>query len=236
MEAFCYLLFPFVAIYINSLTSRTILLAIIILWTLALIMPITHVLGLSGWMVFIIYAPIFHVPQFLIGVCTGILFLREIDKPNNNQIYSKVSGLAVISFVAMFVLFISGFEIPYELLNNGLFSPLFSVIIFALSFGKGLVSKFLSLPLLITLGEVSYAVYLLQNPILSFLKRLCEKGVELEFISSTFFESFPFLLSYLLILIGISFCAFFFIETPLRKILMTMLNRRHSNKSNAADS
>jgi peptidoglycan/LPS O-acetylase OafA/YrhL len=227
VEAFCYFLFPFFAIRINRLSSKTILQGTRALWTLALIAPITHELGLSSWFMFIMYAPIFHVPQFFIGVCTGILFIREIDNgSHSNHTNIQMSVLAAISFVTILLLLLSRSNIPYGLLNNGLFSPLFSIIIFALALGRGIVAKFLSIPLFLILGEVSYAIYLLQNPILSFLKLFCEKGVNLGFASSSFFGSFSFLLSYLLTLVIISLCAYSLIEAPVRKKLISVLKKQ----------
>ena len=229
VEAFCYFLFPLFAIHINKLSSRTIILITNIFWIIALIPPLLHqqfIHQKSGWMTFIIYAPVFHVPQFLMGVCVGVLFLRSTSKTSSSQIYSKVSLLAGISFLVTFIWLALTPGIPYELPNNGLLAPIFSLLIYTLAYGRGTIAKLLSLPFLTLLGEASYAIYLLQNPLLSFLKVISEKAAQVDLVSPDFFNSFSFLLCYLFILVSISIGAFLFIETPLRRSLLSRLHRQ----------
>jgi peptidoglycan/LPS O-acetylase OafA/YrhL len=232
VEVFCYFLFPFLSVYINRLRSKSILLLAIFLWILALFAPAFYLLKPSSWMmlVFIIYAPIFHIPQFLIGVCAGIIFLRANDRKTDvAPTHLKISLLAGIASVAVFILLTQVSGIPYELLNNGLLSPIFALIICALAYGRGGIARFLSLPFLMLLGEASYAIYLLQNPLLSFLKLILSKAENSGLVSPEFFGSLPFLLSYLTILISLSICAFLFIETPFRKFLIKLNLSRFVN-------
>jgi peptidoglycan/LPS O-acetylase OafA/YrhL len=225
VEVFCYALFPFLAPLINQLDNRAILLLAFMLWITALIAPLIYPLIVSNWMifVFIIYAPIFHLPQFLIGVCAGILFLRrKID--GAAPMYSTITFLAVFSSLVILVGLTQTPNIPYELLNNGLLAPIFALIIWALSYGRGAIAQFLSLPLFILLGEASYAIYLLQNPLLSSLKLVFSKPTELNLINPIFVGTLPFFLEYLGILISVSISAFLFIETPLKKALNRTYN------------
>jgi peptidoglycan/LPS O-acetylase OafA/YrhL len=229
VEVCCYLMFPFVAIWINKLTSRNIIFISGILWLSSLIFPIANLLVIdrllgekSIWMTFIIYGTIFHVPQFLIGVCLGVIFLRKQDKlitklPSYSQVALLTMGLAI----AVCIVLVQSSKIPYELLNNGLLAPLFCLFIWTLSERRGVIAKLLSVPFLLLLGEASYAIYLLQNPWLSFLKLVVDKSAKQGLLSANFFDSFWFLSGYLLSLIAISIAALVWIEKPCRKYILS---------------
>jgi peptidoglycan/LPS O-acetylase OafA/YrhL len=229
VEVFCYLIFPFAAIWINKLNTRNIMFLASSLWILSLVFPIANLLiidPLAGeksiWMTFIIYGTIFHAPQFLMGVCLGVIFLRKQDKlitklPSYSQLALLTTGLAI----AIGIVVIQSPELPYELLNNGLLAPLFCLLIWTLSDGRGVMAKFLSLPFLLLLGEASYAIYLLQNPWLSSLKLIVNKGTKQSLLSPDFFNSFWFLSGYLLSLIAISVVALVWIEKPCRKYILS---------------
>jgi peptidoglycan/LPS O-acetylase OafA/YrhL len=229
VEVFCYLIFPFMAIWINKLNSRNIILTASILWISSLVFPIANLLVInqlvgekSIWMTFIIYGTIFHAPQFLMGVCLGVIFLKKQDKlisalPSYSQLALLTTGLAI----AVSIVLVRGSNIPYELLNNGLLAPLFCLFIWTLSESRGVMAKFLSLPFLLLLGEASYAIYLLQNPWLSSLKLVVERGAKQGLLSPDFFNSFWFLSGYLLSLIAISVVALVWIEKPCRKYILS---------------
>jgi peptidoglycan/LPS O-acetylase OafA/YrhL len=173
---------------------------------------------------FVIYTPIFHIPQFLIGVCAGVIFLR-INSQKRNTMFFKGGVLSISLAIALFIIaLIQVFKIPYEFLNNGLIAPVFASIIFALAHGKGAIARFLSLPVFILLGEASYAIYLFQNPLISALKIFFSKVEILGIVSSNFSSSFLFLLSYLTILISFSLFVSRFLETPLRRMINSKLN------------
>lgn len=230
VEAFCYLLFPFFANSINRFSSKAIFLLALILWLIALIAPSLSPSEPYRWMTFVftIYAPIFHVPQFIIGICTAIIFLRKNSLRNRSiQIFSKDYFLPVFLAIALLLAgLIQAFNVPYQFLNNGLISPIFALIIFALASGEGTIARFLSLPVFMLLGEASYAIYIFQNPLLSCLKMILSKAERLGIVSSNLFDSLPFLLGYLTILISLSIFASRLIEVPLRKAVIFKLSKR----------
>ena len=107
---------------------------------------------------------------------------------------------------------------PRLLLSNGLLAPFSALLIFSLAHQSGLVSRFLSLPLLKVLGEASYAIYILQFPVSYLLKLTPETFGILRFSI------------YLVALILLSVFTFFFIERPLRRRLRAIRASKAPNQ------
>ena len=222
-EAFFYLVFPFIAIYINRLSNKKIMFLIILLWFAALIVPIIYLIsqldelptiGNSPTLRFIYYTPLFHLPQFLIGVGGGIIFLRKfsiqgVTSLENSRILFPVK-IASIMTVAILTT-IPG--IPQGLLNNGLLAPLFVLIVYALAHKKGLAVKILSLRFITILGEVSYAIYILQIPLYGWTSFFNKR---LGFIEQ---GSSKFVIVYIFLLLLFSTLVFYILENPAKKFL-----------------
>src|SRR5262249_27190012 len=80
-EAFFYLLFPFVALPISRLTSRQTLLAVVGFWLLSLLARGWCVWARPPdfWVKVVQFNPLVRLPEFLLGVTLGRLFLlREL--------------------------------------------------------------------------------------------------------------------------------------------------------------
>ena len=223
VEVFCYLLFPFLACRINQLNRRMILLLVIVLWVLAILPPLMYQFNLLNGLRFVLHAPIFHLPQFLIGVCSGIIFLKKTNLDPSNQTLGIWTLLAIVTCVLISIFRLGTDENSYVILNNGLFSPIFGLIIYALACGGGRIAEFFSITPFIILGQSSYAIYLFQNPIFSLIKLIFEKGKVLDSLDSSDLKSLLFCLSYGVVLVSFSIGVFFFIETPLKKRLKAVL-------------
>ncbi len=231
-EAFFYFLFPYLAIYVSKRSSRKLIFPILISWIIGFIAPSIYLLtqvnkiyptvsnSLLDWQAFIMFAPIFHLPQFIIGVLSGTLFTRALSNSSNN--YLKFSGIFLPAWVCLFfiLMVLSSFEIPNVLLNNGLLAPLFALLIYALGYQNEILAKFLSFPIFLVLGNASYAMYILHIPVLlwmRFISKISRIGD---------FNSLSFLLCYVALLTAVSIGAFYFIEKPLRKVVVNRLSKR----------
>ena len=73
--------------------------------------------------------------------------------------------------------------IPPELLNNGILAPLYAGIFYVLAEGRGCLSKILKFPILLMLGEASYAIYLFQAPVRSWIEIGFKKFLDINFES-----------------------------------------------------
>lgn len=233
-EAFFYLVFPFISIYVSRLSYRKLISWVVVSWIASLIAPSLYLLvnpqhayyevntPLLFWQTFVFFTPLFHLPQFLIGVLAAAIFLKKYDTSSRTKVPSFARFLPGLFELLLIIILLKNIDIPNVWLNNGLIAPLFALLIFTLGQGQGIIAKFLSLPIFIILGNASYAMYILHIPVL----------VWMHFISKVIgigdSNSLSFFLFYILIITGVSVAAFYVIETPLRKVVINRLGKRLS--------
>lgn len=155
-----------------------------------------------------------RLPEFLIGVVLGRMYLVRPEMRFRYR--NAVSILAVVGILATL-----GAGLKPAPLTTGFLVPLFALFIYALASGPSLIADFLSSPLLVLLGNTSYAIYILQVPIMS----------------ATISMFGPYSLTFLagfLALSGISIVAYLHFETPARKWIRQRWRNRKELQGAAA--
>jgi peptidoglycan/LPS O-acetylase OafA/YrhL len=165
--------------------------------------------GYGPWVAFFKFSPIVHLPQFLLGVATGVIFLRTSSMKNS---YAR-SLLPVIASVAVIVALAVSDRIPYLLLADGVLAPLFALLIFSLAWGSGPIVDLLSTKTATLLGGASYALYLIHLPLVNYLTRFWILLTRQRPSGILLFTVF------VLTAIGLSIVIFHFIEQPARRAL-----------------
>lgn len=166
-EAFFYLIFPFIFLSMRPRSFGRAILWVTGMWLLALAAPLLclRLYPLAAWheggsaiagstQIFrVIRIPILALPQFLAGISIGWLYLRF--RPGLRQAsFLASAGAALLAGTLLLAN-----HIPFVLLHNGLLIPIFGILILGLTESNWL-SRLLSSPLLVLLGEASYAFYL----------------------------------------------------------------------------
>lgn len=182
VEALFYGLFPFLGPTLAALGARRPVRTLAALWVAGLVVPSLYTLaarrphlspldGTEPTMVLtaISYFPLLHLPEFLLGVVVGKLFLAYDatvhDRADRARArWGVVADCAILAYPALLA---ATPALPYPLLHNGLLAPVFALIIFALAAGDGAASRVLSWAPLLLLGEASYGLYLFHLPLLS---------------------------------------------------------------------
>ena len=222
VEAFFYLCFPFLLLWVYKRGIKSLAYLAVILW---LITQIILLIKLNSESYepknlvhdFIYYNPLMHINQFVLGLVCGVYL-----KTNKLNIKESNSGVwLLLSFVLMFLLIwgrphlesFIGIKLAF---TNGLLAPIFLAIIIFLAKHKGFVAKLFSFPLLILLGEASYSLYILQKPVYGIYDRLVMPRIALS-------DTAHFYL-FLLVLIFISIASYKFLETPMRKFINKKFN------------
>jgi peptidoglycan/LPS O-acetylase OafA/YrhL len=100
------------------------------------------------------FNPLFQLPTFIFGVSLGYYFLTDTSTKNGNF-------LTIFSILAIFLIAFFSNSIPKLVVHNSLFLPVFGTLFIGIAKG-GYGSKFLSLPIMVLIGESSYALYILQ--------------------------------------------------------------------------
>jgi peptidoglycan/LPS O-acetylase OafA/YrhL len=216
VEVFFYLLFPWLAIRLARVKQTSALPLAGLFWLLGLVAPFVlwALKGATGQpskadhlQMAIEFTPIFRLPEFAIGILLGRAYVLGRFRRLNGSL------LATTAFVSIFAVLAFCPKLPHPLLANGLLAPLFALLIVSLAQAKGPIAWFLALPFMVTLGEASYGIYILQIPLALLINRPPP------------YHSIRVLFIYCALLVVCSVVSWRFVESPLRKNIRRWLSK-----------
>src|SRR5205823_3975712 len=97
----------------------------------------------------------------LLGMVLARLFVTRAAVPPR----FPPALLAVLAFALGIAALTQSGSLPDVLLHNGIMDPLCALLIYALAFNSGSLATFFGMPAIILLGEASYALYILHEPL-----------------------------------------------------------------------
>jgi len=214
VEAFFYLVFPILLLWNREFTSRK-LFWVVVLWSVvslatAVLYIVVHPDGIdkinSGettllWKNVLSFNPLVRLPEFLVGVFAGRLFLSAKTRP------ALAAPLVLFGIAVVLALVLLADRIPRPLISAGFLSPSFSAIIYGLALRPGW-AKFLKARTLILLGDASYSLYLLHPTVISLV------ADHLSSLHWALRATLAFLAA-----VAASFASYYFVEEPFRKLL-----------------
>lgn len=165
VEFFFSLVFPLVYnyLYLRGKYIHTFALCILVLWTVSWIGTEAFVRSASfkPWpdptYTFIFYFPLLHLGEFLLGTIAGYYFIHHV------QAIKKNVDIAVIALASIMIAYLF---MPINLhYRNGLYTIFFMPLILLLSMNTGIITRIFSHKIAIFMGELSFAIYILQDPI-----------------------------------------------------------------------
>ena len=217
VEAFFYLCFPFLLLWVYKFGVRSLVIFCIGLWIttqLVLLISLNSTMYAPKTLLhdFIYYNPLMHLNSFIAGLVVGIYFKHNSTTPRTKDNTAWI----IFTFLIIFLLIwvrphledMLGYNIAF---TNGLLAPAFLFFIVVLAKDRGIFSRLLSHSWLILLGEASYSLYILQKPI----HGLYDKIIVPRLILS---EAQHFYI-FLFILIILSIVSYHFLEAPMRKLI-----------------
>lgn len=149
------------------------------------------------------YFPPMHLSEFLIGNLAGLYFVKK------HSIASENYDFWILLLGAFLCIIL--YNNTYFNFHNGLLAIVFIPLIICISANNGIVTKFSKYKPLLFLGEISYGVYILQNPIFAWTRAIL-KDNNITSETTKFYTS-------LVMLIVIAALSYRFIEAPLRKAI-----------------
>ena len=202
VEAFFYLIFPLFLVPMSKWSVRTLqlMMSAFLLVSVVLHTP-SMVLGVWNGFAYGLRVPlpVLRLPEFLVGVSLGLLFLRSGQRPRIPQLFYLAAVSAVVVLSLPIGSWVSIVMIPT------------AFMLYELAFSDGLPVRLLSSRRLVVLGGASYAIYLLQYPVRAWTKVLfSHAGPSFALVGSILTP---------VLLIALSIAVFRCWEEPLRKLL-----------------
>ncbi len=228
-EAFFYVTFPLTLLIVMSTFVRKHWIGFTaVLWasSLAIVAAVyawapsghtwLHIDQPTTWLV-LVYAPLFRLPEFIIGMVMGAAFLQnDVRWSSHATTFSQIGAIAIASLIGLLTLSPYLPDIP---LHTSLLTPLFGIIIVCLAVGNGYATKVLSRPIMVLLGEASYSMYILHRPLHTWLRGIdIATGMELH-------SSRAWLPVYLLFVCSVSVLVLRYIEEPARVYVRRRFSR-----------
>jgi peptidoglycan/LPS O-acetylase OafA/YrhL len=217
VEAFFYVLFPFLLLFLIRRAPPQLFLIAVASWLSSLALSCFYVflnpdhlsvvnadvLGAS-WLNALKFNPLARLPEFLLGMACGFLFLRS-RKESKLALPLVLFGIAALAFVAYF----SG-VIPYAILHTALLAPAFAAIVYGFAL-RPKWGTILENRLLVLCGDASYSLYLLHSMII---------GMYFHSTTGQLRNQTPVgVLVFVLLAVTISALVYRFIEEPARNKL-----------------
>jgi peptidoglycan/LPS O-acetylase OafA/YrhL len=200
-EAFFYAVFPFAAWCASRITrfSPVLLTASFVgsAWILQLTIAAVADKSLKTY-----YLPPVRFCEFAMGMLTALTFLRH-RAPAARRLAASLIELVTLAIVALGLLTMPRFG---HISASLLLSPLFAYAIYVFALGRGFITRGLSAPSLMLLGEASYAFYLIHHPVLEMTSLLIRSPLVEAVVS-------------LAISVMLSIALFHTVEVPLRRLL-----------------
>ena len=232
-EALFYLAFPALALLAVRLRRRGALLLALGAWATSIAVVAVYLrlrpdgqvypgipTALAPWLSYVRYHPLARLPEFVLGVATGRLFLlREATTlPAHRR---RAEAVAVLAVAATLAVAASPVTPPFPSVHGGLLAPLFAVALYALAAadGHGPLSRLLASAPAVRLGEASYALYILHVPLHDLLSRAV-MATPWRPPAVFFFDG------YLAFTIVASLCVYALFEVPARRIVRGWLAGR----------
>jgi peptidoglycan/LPS O-acetylase OafA/YrhL len=220
VEAFFYVIFPFILPLLSKLRIRNVVLVCGVAWTA--MVSVTYAQTLNGgpselWTTLLRNNPLLWSPMFLIGVSLARLI------PAWARVSPLIANLTCALSAAGILLACAICPIQYrQLLITGGLAGLLATLVLAYSHRGAMLSRMFGNPILDALGRVSYITYIIQAPLWHFFQigssRLLQRNSWNGSVAGWEFSI------YLALLICSSFLVQAFIEEPCRIKLTEYFN------------
>lgn len=203
VEAFFYLLFPFLAPLLRSASILKTGLCCLLFWAGSQFIFSHYVGDWRGAS----YFPLLHLSSFVAGMYFGRIYVSGIWAP----VISKHSNKFFFASLGIWILIL---DLPAVVSygHNGLIAPVIGFFVLSLSYVRGTLLNILSNKRLILLGEISYGLYILQIPVRNNWHTTFKKNPG---ILNDFWNFY----GYFIVLIGFSYLMYKYVEQPARRRL-----------------
>jgi peptidoglycan/LPS O-acetylase OafA/YrhL len=163
VEAFLYLVFPFIGARLARLSFRKTLLVVLSAWLIPSGLACAyqrHWISTPVWRAYVTNNPLLWLPLFVIGICaTRMLPVWRNVEPSRAALISTSAFVALI-FAALFWPRAYG-----DVFVTGGIAPLLAAVILSFTRLSSPIARMIGGRVLNRLGEASYVIYIIQAPV-----------------------------------------------------------------------
>jgi peptidoglycan/LPS O-acetylase OafA/YrhL len=212
-EAFFYLCFPLLGVGLWRLRGARLWATALVLYAggQALVWLARPHLGLHT----VLFWPPFHLSTFALGIL--LARWQTLRREVSGRDASRTLEANIVLAISFCGLLASALLLPYfhvkEPYSEGMLAPILAGMIWGLSAAPTVWSRLLSAPWLVALGNGSYALYLINIPMLFVFQAF-------HWTSSLLYPV------YLSVCVGLSVLSFYYFETPVRLWLVERFHAR----------
>lgn len=216
VEAFCYILFPTILVYLSNQSKNKLFLLLLITYVFTVIPGLS---AMCGDAIIMYSIPIYRLPEFIMGMMAGIIFVKFPKR----QGYIEFK-LACISIAACIWLGYFGINLSNYVGHNVFIVPAFTFTIFLIAnLKEGFLFKLFANKIFRFLGEISYSFFLLQGITITLAERYHAKMIAYyPFLANNRILCILIFLSTLLL----SILSFIFVEQPSRRTILMIYKQR----------
>jgi peptidoglycan/LPS O-acetylase OafA/YrhL len=211
VEILFYLCFPFILPLLSKLSLKYLVSLTLLIWGanqfIYCILMYRHQDNISHFLYFFLnFNPLLHLGTFIFGMGGGLLFLKHPEVKDKRL---PITMVLIASIIIGILLLIPNNISYYK--HNGLFAPVFLLFLFGLAWDKSFIKRIFSWKPLIILGEISYGVYILQEPVRMLLNDWLDSSTDVTLTTGGFYL-------YIIILMVVSGVLYFLVEAPVREV------------------
>ena len=166
--------------------------------------------NVPSYATFILYDPAVHLYKFVFGMALAIWWNRigKAFEPNTSHELTTIAATGVLvpgSYFLLHTLCPLNQYFCADQVSEAISVVLFGPMIFVFAYQRGIVSRVLSLPFFVYLGEISFGIYMLHGIVLPFLLRDLGLSIDSRYFSVC-----------VAVLIGVCAMTYHWLEKPAR--------------------
>jgi peptidoglycan/LPS O-acetylase OafA/YrhL len=225
-EAFFYPLFPAIGLFAVRQARRSVPFNLLMVYGMMLAAPLAYLAaglptdnaGTNPDLMALWFIPVFRLPEFIFGVLVARATLTSRWQIPRWETYLTMGLVLAVIY--------GSYHLPPKLIDtlaqNGLYAPLFALLVVAIAKSSPTVLGGASFQ---RLGEASYALYIIHMPIWGMFSFAARKGVidDAE-------KKLPMYLCYIAVVLGGALIVHRYIELPYRDLIRRRVRERWNRK------
>jgi len=175
--------------------------------------------ALWWWSSAVRYNPLVSLPEFIVGIALGLLFLRgdlswrRARAWHDHHFDWAIGVVGALLVVLLLVTAVQGYNAGSIDSMAVLALPFLTALIALLAFGRGKIARALARPRMQWLGEISYGIYIIHGPIWLLLSGIVIATLHVHT------SNLALLLAYLTLTVVVAGLSFTYLERPARRYI-----------------